>query len=203
MAGQSHPWQELKGEEANHIERMTTRSTSASDNGVGNSGAAVKRSAGDEMPIEMDAVTGHATGLAPSSRGTGLGAAETGRDGAVESAAPVGVQYKVYKRRWFGLVQLTLLNVIVSWDVSVVVSLLLALTVAIALVEYARDRRRIYPFYRDGPELLDEAQSAHGSIYAYFGTAFSWAGCSVGGQHCVGSPSQLAARTPPCSAPRR
>jgi len=26
--------------------------------------------------------------------------------------------YKVYRRRWFGLVQLTLLNVIVSWDVS-------------------------------------------------------------------------------------
>ena len=28
------------------------------------------------------------------------------------------VQYKVYKRRWFGLVQLVLLNIIVSWDVS-------------------------------------------------------------------------------------
>jgi len=27
-------------------------------------------------------------------------------------------QYKVYKRRWFGLVQLVLLNIIVSWDVS-------------------------------------------------------------------------------------
>lgn len=26
--------------------------------------------------------------------------------------------YKVYKRRWFGLIQLTLLNIIVSWDVS-------------------------------------------------------------------------------------
>ena len=28
-------------------------------------------------------------------------------------------EYKVYKRRWFGLVQLVLLNIIVSWDVSV------------------------------------------------------------------------------------
>lgn len=28
--------------------------------------------------------------------------------------------YKVYKRRWFGLVQLVLLNIVVSWDVSVV-----------------------------------------------------------------------------------
>lgn len=26
--------------------------------------------------------------------------------------------FKVYKRRWFGLIQLTLLNIIVSWDVS-------------------------------------------------------------------------------------
>jgi len=26
--------------------------------------------------------------------------------------------YKVYKRRWFGLVQLVLLNIVVSWDVS-------------------------------------------------------------------------------------
>ena len=26
--------------------------------------------------------------------------------------------YRVYKRRWFGLVQLVLLNIIVSWDVS-------------------------------------------------------------------------------------
>lgn len=28
------------------------------------------------------------------------------------------IKYKVYKRRWFGLVQLVLLNIIVSWDVS-------------------------------------------------------------------------------------
>jgi FLVCR family MFS transporter 7 len=28
------------------------------------------------------------------------------------------VHYKVYKRRWFGLAQLVLLNVVVSWDVS-------------------------------------------------------------------------------------
>lgn len=29
-----------------------------------------------------------------------------------------GGGYKVYKRRWFGLVQITLLNIVVSWDVS-------------------------------------------------------------------------------------
>lgn len=27
--------------------------------------------------------------------------------------------YRVYKRRWFGLVQLTLMNIVVSWDVSI------------------------------------------------------------------------------------
>lgn len=30
--------------------------------------------------------------------------------------------FKVYKRRWFGLVQLTLLNIVVSWDVSSIYS---------------------------------------------------------------------------------
>jgi len=29
-----------------------------------------------------------------------------------------GQKYRVYKRRWFGLVQLMLLNIVVSWDVS-------------------------------------------------------------------------------------
>ena len=27
-------------------------------------------------------------------------------------------QFRVYKRRWFGLIQLVLLNIVVSWDVS-------------------------------------------------------------------------------------
>ena len=31
---------------------------------------------------------------------------------------PANTVYKVYKRRWFGLLQLALLNIIVSWDVS-------------------------------------------------------------------------------------
>lgn len=30
---------------------------------------------------------------------------------------PRPAQYKVYKRRWFGLMQLVLMNIIVSWDV--------------------------------------------------------------------------------------
>ena len=40
-------------------------------------------------------------------------AAESVGEGDADSA-----RYKVYKRRWFGLLQLTLLNIIVSWDVS-------------------------------------------------------------------------------------
>ncbi|KAK8121079.1 hypothetical protein PG999_005199 [Apiospora kogelbergensis] len=33
-----------------------------------------------------------------------------------EGSIRAGVVYRTYKRRWFGLVQLTLLNIIVSWD---------------------------------------------------------------------------------------
>lgn len=36
---------------------------------------------------------------------------------AEANGGPV-VAYKVYKRRWFGLAQLILLNIVVSWDVS-------------------------------------------------------------------------------------
>lgn len=31
----------------------------------------------------------------------------------------VPISYKVYKRRWFGLIQLILLNIVVSWDVRI------------------------------------------------------------------------------------
>lgn len=46
--------------------------------------------------------------IAGAGTGTGTGTG-TGDEGD-------GVVYKVYKRRWFGLVQLTLLNIVVSWD---------------------------------------------------------------------------------------
>jgi hypothetical protein len=35
-----------------------------------------------------------------------------------DQLAPQPQEYRVYKRRWFGLFQLVLLNIIVSWDVS-------------------------------------------------------------------------------------
>ena len=39
-------------------------------------------------------------------------------NGHVTERTLSGGEYKVYKRRWFGLVQLVLLNIVVSWDVS-------------------------------------------------------------------------------------
>jgi FLVCR family MFS transporter 7 len=46
------------------------------------------------------------------------GAQEGGNNSTGAADAMGGRVYKVYKRRWFGLVQLALLNIIVSWDVS-------------------------------------------------------------------------------------
>lgn len=46
-----------------------------------------------------------------------FGAEDAPESSRTNTAEAVEVhEYKVYKRRWFGLVQLTLLNVIVSWD---------------------------------------------------------------------------------------
>lgn len=99
MVGQSHPWQELKADEAGgNVERTTTN------------GSASGKAADDGIPIEMESVNTH----------TEHADDEAGRAGTMESgtATAAVVEYKVYKRRWFGLVQLTLLNIIVSWDVS-------------------------------------------------------------------------------------
>lgn len=47
------------------------------------------------------------------------GSAEVGDAGADASVVNGQVhEYRTYKRRWFGLVQLTLMNIVVSWDVS-------------------------------------------------------------------------------------
>ncbi len=46
----------------------------------------------------------------------------SGHSAPDEIIMPTGerpIEYKVYKRRWFGLVQLVLLNIVVSWDVSI------------------------------------------------------------------------------------
>jgi len=61
-----------------------------------------------------DELLGGEGNSAPHRAGT-QGAGNNGADGGDAPGARV---YKVYKRRWFGLVQLVLLNIIVSWDVS-------------------------------------------------------------------------------------
>lgn len=58
----------------------------------------------------MDSETSYRTGMEPVVDPEG--AAEIQEDG---QGQPV---YRVYKRRWFGLMQLVLMNIIVSWDVS-------------------------------------------------------------------------------------
>lgn len=48
-------------------------------------------------------------------------AARDSSDGGDEAQPPV--VYRVYKRRWFGLLQLVLMNIIGSWGVSLTLSL--------------------------------------------------------------------------------
>ena len=40
------------------------------------------------------------------------------RDAEDNEAGHFPHEYRTYKRRWFGLVQLTLMNIVVSWNVS-------------------------------------------------------------------------------------
>ncbi len=63
-----------------------------------------------------DELLGDEGGSAPQRVTAGTQGGNNG--GEVVERTASGGQYKVYKRRWFGLVQLVLLNIIVSWDVS-------------------------------------------------------------------------------------
>lgn len=68
----------------------------------------------DEIELQQAPEFGH--GQARHSA-TADGTVDDGALGGTSGApAVVRREYKVYKRRWFGLVQLTLLNIIVSWD---------------------------------------------------------------------------------------
>lgn len=53
------------------------------------------------------------------------GVASGSTEGAGELAGDSTEVFKVYKRRWFGLVQLVLLNIVVSWDVRLSNALLM------------------------------------------------------------------------------
>ncbi|KAK4134852.1 MFS general substrate transporter [Trichocladium antarcticum] len=113
MTGRVHVWQELKEDEVGFDaeKKKTLKGASSSDNEIDNSDVAVvKRGSTDEVLIEMDSITDAPPAfVAPGDTPEGCGCSGM-------TAAPAGVEYKVYKRRWFGLVQLTLLNIIVSWD---------------------------------------------------------------------------------------
>jgi len=84
--------------------KITTTNGSGDRNGVGEVDVLSEVRSNDELLGEEDEQQQH-----NSNAGTGM-------DGMVEEGD--AVTYKVYKRRWFGLVQLVLLNIIVSWDVS-------------------------------------------------------------------------------------
>jgi hypothetical protein len=102
-----HSWQKLKEGMDKDDEKENTRTTT----GI---------TSGDVIQVEMDELTTQTRqpGIEPSARappGSALSRnADAGGDGTERAVS----EYKVYKRRWFGLVQLTLLNIIVSWDVS-------------------------------------------------------------------------------------
>lgn len=125
VQGRVHPWQELEGEEGGEDDRKTTRSGgSGTDNCIGDTTAAGKRGASDNIgPIEMVEFATQAphTGTGPpahSRLGSAAAAAAAADVDGGGTAVPAAGEYKVYKRRWFGLLQLTLLNIIASWDVS-------------------------------------------------------------------------------------
>ena len=69
------------------------------------------RTVDDKDPVDMDREPRQETDGGHISRVDG--APDIGEQD--EQAPPV---YRVYKRRWFGLMQLVLMNIIVSWDVS-------------------------------------------------------------------------------------
>lgn len=71
----------------------------------------------DDGLLEDDEEHSHAT--QNDNWNGGVHTLQTTNDSAEEPAMNGDGEYKVYKRRWFGLVQLVLLNIIVSWDVGV------------------------------------------------------------------------------------
>jgi hypothetical protein len=95
---------------------LETTQTKGSGYGVGHTEALREVTSQDGL-LEESGEHGRATGAGPDNRG-----APQDNDASVERTLRTGGgEFKVYKRRWFGVVQLVLLNTIVSWDVSVCV----------------------------------------------------------------------------------
>jgi hypothetical protein len=99
-------WRELK-DEAGGMHTTTSRTSD------------LKRGSSDDIELEETETQQKRVAAAGAGSGSKVDATSgtgAGPDGGVPGSDVV--VYRVYKRRWFGLVQLTLLNVIVSWDVS-------------------------------------------------------------------------------------
>ncbi|KAK4147559.1 major facilitator superfamily domain-containing protein [Dichotomopilus funicola] len=118
-SGRSRRWFRLREERAGETEKDSSRSSDG--NGVSNA-AGASALQGNTESIELGSVTAETRspgGPVPRRPlGPGLVKEEGVEDGGVRAGADneTTVEYKVYKRRWFGLLQLTLLNIIVSWD---------------------------------------------------------------------------------------
>lgn len=81
--------------------------------GTGSSGKGSRTTKGGHLRLASSSDDGDEPNLAAT------GESQEVESASIENGDRGSVIYKVYKRRWFGLVQLTLLNIIVSWDVSV------------------------------------------------------------------------------------
>ena len=75
----------------------------------------------DDTPVKANTAMG--SDIAPAARSTpnmeDPGALELVDTKGSAPGVTEGQVYRTYKRRWFGLVQLVLLNVVVSWDVRI------------------------------------------------------------------------------------
>lgn len=100
-------WKQLKDDKA--VGTTTARLARV------HSGDSSKRAGSDDAEVAIEMELG---GTMPGDAGAGANGADDGASAMSVTAAASERVYKVYKRRWFGLVELVLLNVVASWDVS-------------------------------------------------------------------------------------
>jgi FLVCR family MFS transporter 7 len=96
---------------------------------LGTSGRASTGSTAKGTTVKEDVQEGEsARGRAGDEEADGVGTGEAREvagkkrrwhPGRRQSKSYSHLHFRVYKRRWFGLAQLVLLNIVVSWDVSV------------------------------------------------------------------------------------
>ena len=118
MAGSRNPSPSTAGREEDDIEKIQTAGYVLNQS---DSGLSVQQQQQQQQKKKLDVRLASRDG---NRDGDGDYDLERVMSQEVENAAAGSViegevtGYRVYKRRWFGLLQLTLLNIIVSWDVS-------------------------------------------------------------------------------------